>query len=515
MQRKRKQRRRDSATWKRFLVTILDQFPNYFAKYSLEEQTYLNEFYTILQEHNVDTITARNRLIELFKKYVKKYEHSEDYIRLQFLWFSCRYFSNANSLLSVEGFYAASFYGYLVHLLRGNSSIAGVFQLIRNTTPLTDLSWEKLQYESLKLHIPLTNEQITILETVYSTIREFGIQALNPNRIRKNLTNLIDSRELMPFLKRIDARWLLQFYSPAFGLTRLFFHFQLNESTQLTEIIDFQNPDNTVLGLSDVYSVREFPNSYFGMLVVPSKDLNQLQAYFKRCEQQTKLNLYELTESTTFCSSTSLAMYRAEKGWGDLNQTEKAKLIRQLRTSRPRKRRVDPLPLYLSPPFNSYWHFSHHPRPDQIINLYSKLKREFSFEELPLKLVPENSPSNLSVYEIDLLKELIQKGVVTINFLPFRLWNEYSIDQYWFKLPRMPLKQISRLLILFPYAELFFTEKNIHIRVCSPSERVQWIQENLEWFVAQIISHHPRKEITFEWYDPEVLQWKTPFILQK
>ncbi len=513
MQRKRRQRRRDSETWKRFLATILDQIPNYIGKYSLEDQIYLNEFHSILQGYNVDTITARKRLIERFKKYIKKYEHSENYLRLPFLWFSRSYISNANLLLNIEGFYAATFYSYLVHHLRGNSSIKGVFQLIRTNTPLTDLSWEKLQYESFKLHIPLTSNQLTILDTVYSTISDFGIQALNPTRIKRSLTNYISSRELMPFLKRIDARWLLLFYSPAFGLTRLFFHFQLNKSIQLTEIIDFQNPINTVLGLSDVYSDREIPNSYFGMLVVPSEDLNQLFAYFKHCVGQKKLNLYELSESTTFCSSTSLAMYRAEEGWGNLSQTDEKRLIRQLKTSRPRKRRIEPPSLYLSPPFNSNWHFSHHPQPGQIINLYCKLKREFSFEELPMKRT-ENFPSNLNEYEIGLLKELTQKGVVTINFLPFRLWNDYSVDQYWLKLPKeMPFKQISRLLFLFPYAELFFTKNNTHIRVSSTFERMHWIKENLEWFTTPIIPQHPRKEIMLEWFDPELLQWKTPIIL--
>ena len=98
------------------------------------------------------------------------------------------------------------------------------------------------------------------------------------------------------------------------------------------------------------------------------------------------------------------------KGWGSLNQTEKQRLILQLRTLRPRKRRVEPFLFYLSSPFDSHWHFSHHPQPNQIINLYCNLERELSFDELPLKFPPKVSPSQLSKDEIPFLKELLQKG---------------------------------------------------------------------------------------------------------
>lgn len=518
MHRKRKQKRKDSTVWKRFLETILSQIPPYIEKYPPEDRVHLKEFYSILQGYNVDTITARNALSARIEEFIQKHQNSEEYFQLPFLWYARRYFANAHLLLSMEGFFADRFYGYLVQYLRGNSKTDGAFRLIRNTFPLTDLAWEKLQYASIELQVPLTAKHLQILETIYSSIGELGVHALNPQRIKNIIKNRMKSpkisRELPKFFKRLDAQWLIQFYPPAFGLEYQYFQFKLSKSATLREIIDLQDPANTVLNLSYIFRVRNYPDAYIGLLVIPAKMTDRLQSYLKRFENQGKLISHELSMIDTIRRSTSLALYQAEEGWSILNRSEQRRLTHQLRIKRPRKKRVEVLPFYLTPSFNHNWYFQQHPQSSKMIDLYCKIAAKFSFTDLPLSLTNEQTRFRFSKSEMNLFKELLNEQVVHIGFLCKHLWSEFSLDDYWIKLPKLPQQQTRQLLQWLPFSELFFTERTIHMRARLTPDLVRWIKNDLEWTVIPIIPNHYPSNIKREWFNPKILKWKSPFILR-
>ena len=497
--------------------TILSQLPAYIDKYPPSDQAILNEFLSVLQSYEVDTQAARKQLLEHFEKFIRIHRSSGRLWDLPFLWFAESYFTNAYKLLSVARFHADNFYEYFVKQLRSDSYKSGVFQFIRRGTPLADLEWEKLQYACNKLSVPLTSEELHVLEIIHALCMETGILTLNQNYIKTNIINQVKSptllRKLASLFSRLDSQWLLQFYTPAFDLALLIFRFQLNESTSLKEIIDFHDSANTTLCYSDVHWIRGFHNMYCGIFVVPTQLVEPLREFLQYHDRQGHLILYDLEKVTTSRICTSLSLYQATKGWRTLTQTEWRRLVQLLKTQRPRKRRTRSMSFYITPSLNKYWHYSQHPDPLQIISLYCKSQFRYSFGELPFGSNNEQITPRLSKPELDLIKELYLKKVAQVWFRPLRLIHEFSLDYYWIKLPNMPFDQLSRLLAWLPYAYLCFTENNIHIWSFLIPKLAEWFRTDLEWTVMQIVRKHPPQMLNFDWYSPEARQWRAPLIL--
>ncbi|MFX0050262.1 MAG: hypothetical protein ACFE8U_03120 [Candidatus Hermodarchaeota archaeon] len=506
MQRKRKQRRQDSLAWKRLIDTILAQTPNYIVKYPLKEQQLLNEFLNVLKAHHVDEISSRKRFSTLLAKYIQERRGTNEYLEIPFLWFSVYYFDRARLLLRVADFFAKDFYGYLAKQLRS------FFQLVQNGTSLSDEdAWERLQYECSNIRVPLSAEELQILKSVYSLILENEFHALNPSRTKASIKN---RKGLANFFKLLETKWYLLFHPPAFGLERLYFHFQLSEKTSLAEIINFQNSQNTVLCSSDVYIIKGFSNSYIGTLCVPTRQLNPLKNYLKQCVIEGKIILQELKRVEMLRRSASLALYRENKGWGSLSFTKWRHLTERLRSIRQRRRRASLESFHITPPFDLTWQYQHHSRPSQIIKLYCEIPEEFSFDELPNQPTKEQQRKTLTKTDISLLKELIRKQVVHIGFRSDQLWYEWALDAYWVKIPQITEDQLNHLLQWLPFCELYFTSREIHMRVRIPNDWVQRIKEGLNWVIMSIIRPHYPMNLRYNYYDNDSLQWLIPSVLQ-
>ncbi len=497
------------------MKTILSQIPVYIVNYPPSDQIILNEFISILQNYEVDTRETRKQLFELFEGFQSKYRTSEELLTKPFLWFVESYFTNASKLLSVASFHADYFYEYLVKQLRGYPDTKGVFQLIREGTQLTDLKWEQLQYACNRLSVPLKSEELHALETIHALSLETGINALDQRYIRTNIFNRVKSSSLLKKIEnlflRLDSRWLLRFYPPAFDLELLFFQFQLNESTSLREIIDFHNPTNTTLCNSSVYWIRGFHNMYCGILVVPAKFVDALQRYFQKCHSQAQLVLQELTKIDTSRISASLLLYQATKGWRTPTLTDWRRLVPMLKTKYPRKMRMKLTSYYLTPAFNE--HKFNRQETSRLIHLFCKIPRDFSFKELPLGSNNNQKQIKQSKTEIKLLEELYLQKIVQISFLCRGLVYEFSLDNYWIKVPKMPLDQLSRLLAWIPFSRLYLAENNIFIWTYLTPEFAQWLSTDLEWAVMPIIRNHNPLSFNLDWYAQEAQQWKIPLVL--
>ena len=508
-------------SFKRFIRIILNQFPALIEKYPPSDQLLLTDFLSVLQ-HYEEADYQRKKLSQRFEKYNERVLETEKYLYTAFLWFVYNYFSNANLLLNISKFHADSFYEYLAKHLRGSSTILGVYGLMRGNVLLSDLVWERLQYESNKLLVPLTNDQLQILKTVYSFITEAGVYTLDPRKLRSAIVkqvkfpkNLKPTDELNRFFSLIDGRWFLHSFDSAFDLENLVFHIQLQESTSLKDIIDFRSPTNTVLTVSDVYRAKDLPNTYIGNLLVPIQEIGRLKNYLQHCERQGYIILKELSKIRTIHKITSLSHYRANTGWFELSPTKMRRLTQLLTSKHPKKRRREISSRLFPPPFSLNWHYSHHPFPTKIINLFCKIPKEYSFLNLPLGSTKNQEKSNLSRTEIGLLKQLHYNRVVNVGFLSFRLMYDFSLDAYWIVLPTIPIFQLKRFLDLLPFSEIYFTNNNVHIWARLTQKLVHWIENDLNWVVMPIMRSHYPLGLKFKWFDTETLQWNSPNVLRE
>ncbi|MFX1514757.1 MAG: hypothetical protein ACFFC6_00465 [Promethearchaeota archaeon] len=501
-------------SFKRFLKTILNQLPAHVEQYIAQDQELLNDFLSVLQHHE-EAEFQRKKLSKRFERYIKSISGTDQYLQTPFLWFSFTYFSNARLLLSVSRFHANLFYEYLVKHLRGNNGNPGVYRLVCENTPLSDLTWEQLQHESNKLIVPLTEDQLQILNTVYSFTKEAGIYSLDPQKLREAIVKQVSFPrnqkpfdELKRFFTRVNGRWALHFFSHVFGLDRLNIQIELQESTSLEEIIDFNDTENTVLTISDVFEVRGQAENYIMTLYVPIQAVDCLERYFLNREKERSLILKDMSRVITTNISASLNQYKANVGWIEPTQTQIQRITRILRSTRPPNSK-----LFYHPPFNNHWDFKQHPLPVEIIKLYSNIPLDYSYSNLPLN--NHQDLTHLTRKEIGLLKQLYYNRVVYTGFVPWRLVYEFSLDLYGINLPKIPFIQLQQFLILIPFSQIYFTEKLIHIRARVTPKLVRWIERDLEWTIFPIIRKQYRLDLEFNWFDSELLQWRTPGIIDQ
>ncbi len=505
---------------KKYIKTILDQLPQYIEAYPPEEQKLLKEFLSIVA-HYEEADFKREELSDKFDTYRQDIISRQNYLILPFLWFLGTYFRNARVILNNSDFHAKKFYEYLVKHLRGTAFTSGVYQLLRKGASLSDLTWEDLQYESNKLLYPLSEDQLQILEIIFSFILETGVYTLDSRKLKAAILKQVklpkkvkNSVELNRFLKLIDGRWFLHFYSPAFGLDLLYIQFQLQSSSSLEDIIDFQNKKNTVLTQSYIYRARNSSKTYIGKLLVPTLQVNHLKNYFHHYEKEGYLTLKEFSRIRTTRVSTSLTHYKVDFGWTEPSVTKIRQLTTLLKSKHPTNKQNEDSALSLTSSFNRNWVYNQHPLPAKIIELYCKIPDEYSYSDLPLNTGNQHRTA-LSRNEIGLLKQLSYNEVVAIGFVPWRLVYEYSLDLYWINLPTIPDFLLKRFLCLVPYSDIYYTENSISLLTRLTPKIVHWITTDLNWRVIPVTLVHYPQNLDFNWFDVEKLKWKTPLLLLK
>jgi hypothetical protein len=502
---------------KKFILTFIDQAQKYFSPYTQSERKILVEFLSLLRLCESQVDNARVKLSTHLETYCTQIRKSKEYYNTSFLWFTEIYFENANLFLRVADFHASNFYNFLVQFIRGSNDLPGIFQLIQEGISLQNLSWEKLQYRVINnFKFPLTEEELLTLKELYSYIYSAGINGFNKKSIARHLKTMgMSERKYIDFkrlLTLLDARWNFFVYIPAFSLRYYYAHFQVKKSSSLEEIFDFYDTTNTTLCLSRLYRIKEFPNSFMGYLIVPEDKVEQLGSYLLQCERQNKLVLKDFTEILDIHRSISLSRYRARKGWSTLSSKEIEDLIQQLTVKHPRKLRKKLPALFHDTPFNHDWNFTQAQDPKQVISLVCKIQKKFSYETMPIN--PDNVELAFSRSDIDILENLIQNKICQPFFSLDRIHHEYSIDFYSIRTPSMPMKQISRLLRVLPYAHLNFLENSIDLWTRLSSQDRNWIKEYLGWEPVQIIPYKHQQVLEYAWFNPKTLQWRSPKILE-
>lgn len=504
-------------TWRKFLNEILIQLLAYVENYPPHEKKVLKDFLSVLQHDDVNTKTKRKALSERFEEYRNRNLETHEYYILPFLWFSVDYFWNANIDLITTDFHATSFYEYLVKQLRGHSGTKGAYQLIRDNITLSDLRWENLQYNSTRLTTPLTIKQFQAIKSVYTLISNEGIEALNSSRIRAVIMTQVKSRNfilnLSNWFKMLGTRWRLRFFTPAFGLENLFFHFQLENDASISEIIDFQDPRNLTLGTSHIYKIRTQTNDnnkFLGVLLIPTHQVEKIKTLFQSFASQGKLCIHELTQIKNNQMSTSLFLYQPKKGWRDITRKELNELFQLLKTKTDNEASIAQtaeFPFYITPLYNRQWNYLQHPQVNQAISLYCKT-REFNYKRFPFDY--ENN--NYTNRDQNLLKWFYHHNVLQVSWELDRLINDFSKEYYVIKLPTIALHQLLEFLKYVPFSQIFYTKHHIYLLTILNENLVNWIK-NLKWTVIPILIYHYPLRIDSTWFDSELHQWKSPHIL--
>ena len=501
---------------RKFITTIIERSPHYIESYTLSEQLLLTEFIEILKACQEKAGFARKELSEQLTQYRIQKRESEEYLTTPFLWFSAIYYETASLLLSFTDFQASTFYDFLVTMLRGKEKLPGFFQLVRNQTLLKKLDWEQLQYACSRYRMPITNEQFSLLQKLYSYVNKAGIDGiLYPkinNYIQEHLKTEKKTKDMIHLLKILDAKWQFWFHYPAFGLKKYHIQFLKSKSTSITDIIDIHDYKNTTLCNSRLFQLKEDPQSYTGYLVVPEDSSNKLHPYFELCKQNKEIIDFEIMEILDSRRSNSLFLYRYDKGWIGLSEKEKLDLSNSLKIKHPRKKRKKLADLFVTYPFNREWRYTHHSSPEKVISLLIKLSNSYYLENLP----PRNI-ENLKVLDSDLalLTDLVNNHNFQASLIIDRLIHESSLDIYSIEIPIMAFKQLNLFLNVIPFAYLFYTESKIYIWAYLNPEEVNWIRTQLNWRINEILLEKSFLNLDREWFDFENLVWFQPKILNQ
>lgn len=503
---------------KRFLLTIIERLPAYIAKYpQIEDYQFLTDFFDVLKFHDnrtYFTIKSEEYLDVYYRKHKK-------YFELPFLWFTTDYLNTANRILNADRFDQDRFYQYVVKHLRSNNKTQGIFDLVRDLTPLTSRKWECLQYSCNKITVPLTKAQLLILETVLSLIPKAGLRNLTHQRLQSAVTyrrkkmpkerrkKRRESHELQKCLTSLETLWNIRFYPSVFDLDRLYFYFQLSDSSSLSEILGLTDPINTTLGASTVYREKNF-NNYLGILLLPKEMMKSMTIYLKQCGKHRKIKLYEVRKVIDIQISQSIKLYEAGKGWRALSKAEKRGIIGKSQKQTEK--------YVISPHFYTDWHFQEdreHGTPSQFVDLYCKaIKIAFGFDDLLSKDPSKKKNFRFSKSEQDLLSYLYDRKVIQFNFNPIRLMRDFSLDEFWIKPPKdISQNYFLNVISYLPYSFIISTKKNTFIWTRLTPEFVEWLSIDLGWSVISVIEQYAGKTKK-EWFSHKTHEWISPRLLE-
>ncbi|MHA2096188.1 MAG: hypothetical protein ACW98F_16335 [Candidatus Hodarchaeales archaeon] len=469
---------------KRYIKTITNQLPQYFSGYSKEDQRFLETFIDPLR-FSEEADYRRTHLAQRFHNARKYFSGHALYLSYPFFWFIDSYFENAEVSLKISSFHADFFYDYLLPILRGTAGQKnGVFQLIKDNVPLSDLKWEELQYKSAKLHIPLKFYELDIIKTIYTQLRSHPLHILNPRRVRSMILNQHDiprvASKFPKLLAILNTRWTVWPNYPAFGIQSFYFHFRINSRSTLKEIIDFNTTKAGLLSTSSVYTNREVKDDYMGIMHLPERSEKQISLYLERKKEEGQLIEYSLAPVTENRWTYSLTQYQTELGWQELNKSSWMSRVRLMKLKTiPRRRKKIELE-YHTPVKDQDWNIRNLEDPLKAIDLVCK-KNIFNYTEL---LADVYSPD-----ELKLLNVLINKHSIFIDY------------------------QLKRLLELLPTTRIAGTLNNYYIFTYLTSTMTDQIRTDLEWPLHPLLPTHTAVKRTQDMFDKELLCWHLPNIL--
>ncbi len=498
---------------KKSLNTILLQFPKFVEKYSLEDQQLIAEFLNVIKFYE-EADNRRNVLLARFTEFITKTRNRKQYYDLPFLGLTVVIAENAVYHLSIARFYPLEFYNSLLQQLRP------LFQLIRRIEPLISLKYEETLQATRSLYSPLSSDEYRLLQYTYSLLKSEGLTSLNSNYIKTEFGKKEDiprrlkkEIEISRFYTLIEGRWWIHFHFPAFGLSQVVFHFELIDNTSLIDLIDLNNPNNTVLTYSNVFQVLNSNSEYIGIFTIPNNDINLLKDLFQRYEQSRLVKRKELTVISHRLRSTSFDYYKEEKGWRNLSANKKQSIKQVLSSTDPEVYNLEQSSFNIPNFNNSNWSFSEHQSPEKIIKFFCTTPSEFAYTGLPLNIPSSDYPNSLNRDDIELIHYFYSQKVLSIGFIPWRLIDDYSLNIYVVKVPAVPLAKLEHFLSVIPYAEIYFAPDSYYLWTVLPPTIISWIKNTLKWSIIPVQRIHVRQELTSEWFDTKSLLWTRPEIL--
>jgi hypothetical protein len=498
---------------KKSIQTILDQFPQHIVKYTEEEQQIISFFLEAIEKYE-EAEYNRPKLIARFRKYINKTRKEKTIFEIHFLSLGVRVSENAIYRLSTAGYSPISFYNSLLHQLRP------IFLLIRQNEPLSSQKFLERQYSSEDPDPPLTTEEHSLLNLTYSILQAEGIDSLNSNTLRTEIgkegkisPKLKTETELIRYYTLVEGRWWIHFYSPAFGLTQVFFHIICHQNAPVETILGYTDEINTVLCASDIHEVIGAEKEYVGNLYIPNKDLTQLKTYLNQCEEKNQIQLKTCQTIVNKRRSISLENYKEGEGWINLTRKKEQELEEMFSTPNSDKILMERNLHFFTPPETPKWEYSTQDEARKIIQLYCRLPTEYAYPHLPLNITPLPPEINLSRQEKTLLRLFHREKVIDIGFVPWRLIDSYSLVRYLIKTPQLTKKQLIQFLNVLPIVEVYFVNNQHLLWVVLQPPMVQWIKQTLKWPILPVQRIHHFTDLKAKWFDANTLQWMTPRIL--
>ncbi|MHA1979325.1 MAG: hypothetical protein ACW98I_20660 [Candidatus Hodarchaeales archaeon] len=498
---------------KKSIRTICQQFPQFLVKFDLAEQELINEFLMVVSNFE-EADNNRGGLSKRFQDYSESMLKTQGYLELPFLWLTVCIAENAVYHLSISRFYALEFYKFLLYQLRS------IFSLIKRGFSLSSVDFERLQVKCEEPEFVLSSDEMEILKTTYSLLDVAAIDSLNSKTIKEeNIKNLILPRkfktqsELLRFYTLVGGQWWFQFHPSAFGLSRVLVHLHLSKNIELKQIIDFTDPENTVLGLSNIHQVRNSESEYIGTLLIPTGDIDILHTHFRKFEEQAQLKVIEFTIIDQIKRSSAFSLYKPDLGWQKLPSNDRETIIRNLKLIDRQEKRKNQEDDASSSNF-PVWSFNQDDQPSEIIKMYCMIPDQYSFNKLPYDFLLKSKNRYFTLEDLEFVKKVYTEDVLNVGFTPWRLIYNYSVRRFCIKTPKIDPEKVIPLLDFLPYAEIYQSRQEMYIWTRLRDDLVSWITNKLKWTILPVVRINPIPDLNFEWFDTRRMQWFTPKVLR-
>jgi hypothetical protein len=238
--------------------------------------------------------------------------------------------------------------------------------------------------------------------------------------------------------------------------------------------------------------------------MLPTQQYEAFQDYLETKMSEGLIKSFQLDEIIENRWSCSLNKYQTETGWQEIPKTQWDQAVHIMKLKYLPRRRKSVNLSFLTPKVDSSWNFLQLSDPLAGIRLICE-NNIFTFNDLLTKTYPSDN--------FPLLKKLFEKQVLFLDFNALRLRDEYSLDVYWIKTPKISLYQLKKFLDLVPDARIAFTENNSYIRTHLSNYMVRRITRDLDWTIYPLLPAHNIVQRNINMFNEKSVSWRIPRII--
>lgn len=508
----------------RLLQLLVERLPPFVSHYAGTHQQYVADFIDVVRHVDVRIPSTRNHFTEAANAFLEKYIIQEpgygisEYWTLPFFWFVGGFLRRAIDFLEAKDNFN-HFLQISYDLLHGTENSEGVFTFLKQGLALSDNRWEQLQFQAHEYHLPLSPDELNMVQLLYRILPDLKYTNLSISTIeglfRQHGASTKQIQSIADFSKRQGLYFSSLVNWPRLGVEEFELTLKTTPKTELKDVLDFTDHLNSVLTESRIYTPwqeSKDERTFVGILRVPLGHEHATRSFLMEKQEIGIVRSFRLAKVLERMKSFSLTTYISNEGFQRFTTQEIWQTLGELMDGKgqPAKSLNEILP---DPDFFILRYI-----PGKQIPLTHEFARirDDAVKQIDLA----HSPPSFATRNPALLNALQQRGALILSLTLSNLVKSIGLSPFqYLQLPNLPAAQLKNLLRFALESYVNRTSHGVNVITKVPP-LVAKVFHTPGWApsrrssIFEVVSAHKKTWVGPQYLDAINQRWTTPVTLK-